>query len=253
MKRRSSDPAALRGPRAVSDGEALLAEILDAPDRDRIPGARPVVSVHEQEDSSFLAAVEERRVSAAKLSRRGAWHGEWAEFGPTESDDGLAELAARWHAARPIVLAGAVSAEEFLEFDDSISGAAQLHAALQERRGLRAWLAELAPVLAPDFLPRGARARLFDEERDLERLLLESVLSPARDGRTPRGRKIDDLWVKSSWLSTAEGDDSLRVRVSFGRERDDDASGDLLRHRLASFPRARSSPRTPRSSSSSRG
>src|SRR5262249_475291 len=49
---------------------------------------------------------------------------------------------------------------------------------------------------------------------------------------TGRGRRVRDLWIKSSWLSTHESDDSLRVRVSFGREQRDDASGDLLRHRL---------------------
>ncbi|HEV8113945.1 MAG TPA: hypothetical protein VGR31_14315 [Planctomycetota bacterium] len=239
MKRRSSDPAAIRGPRAASDGEALLAEILDAPDRDRIPGARPVVSVHEQEDPTFLAAVEARRVSAARLSRRGTWHGEWAELEGPGNGDGLAELAARWHGARPIVLAGIASVEELAAFEDRIAGAEELHGALQEPRGLRAWLAELAPDLAPEFLPRAARARLFDEERDLERILFESVLPPSRAGRAPRGRKVDDLWVKSSWLSKAEGDASLRVRVSFGRERDDDASGDLLRHRLVAALAAR--------------
>jgi len=46
------------------------------------------------------------------------------------------------------------------------------------------------------------------------------------------GRKIADLWLKSSWLSTHPDDSSLRLRLSFGREVDDDASRDILRHRL---------------------
>ncbi len=100
---------------------------------------------------------------------------------------------------------------------------------MQEPRGLRAWLTGLAPELAPDFVARSGNVRLFDADRDLERVLFASI-PPARLGK--RGRKVDDLWVKSSWLSDAENDGSLRVRVAFGRERDDDASGDLLRHRL---------------------
>jgi hypothetical protein len=204
-----------------SDGEDLLAEILSAPDRDRGFAPRPVVSVREQEDPGYLSAVESRRVGSTKLSRRGMWHGEWAELAPAPArGDGFAELSARWHAARPIVLPGAVSGEELREFDDRIAAAGELYQSLQEPRGLRTWLADLAP----EFSVRPGRPRLFDEERDIERVALAS------EGRG--GRKVDDLWVKSSWLSTAENDGSLRVRVAFGRERDDDASGDLLRHRL---------------------
>src|SRR6185503_2224875 len=83
--------------------------------------------------------------------------------------------------------------------------------------------------LAPDFEPSRAAERLFDPDRDLERIAVASV----------RGRRVEDLWVKSAWLSTADGEDSLRVRASFGRERDDDASPDLLRHRLVADLAAR--------------
>jgi hypothetical protein len=244
MKRRSSPPAVGHEPRAGVEGEGLLAEILAAPDRDRCLGTRPIVSVREQEDPGFLGAVEARRVSAAKLSRRGTWHGEWAELetprarprgelpGNELADPHARWPHARWHAARPIVIPGAAPAEELRAFVGQILAARDLHGALQEPRGLRAWLAELAPELAPEFAPLSARARLFDPDRDLERVRFESLVSPTRAGRGGRGRKVDDLWVKSAWLSNAEGEDSLRVRVSFGRERDDDASGDLLRHRL---------------------
>src|SRR5258707_9930856 len=91
-------------------GADLLAEILGDRSRDRFPAGRPVVSVREQEDERFLAAVEARRVSSVKLSRRGTWHGEWAEIEPSASrrrGDGLRELTARWHHARPIVIPGA--------------------------------------------------------------------------------------------------------------------------------------------------
>src|SRR6188768_3033859 len=67
-------------------GSALLDEILDDPERDRGSGARPIVSVREQEDAAFLAAVEARQTARVALSRRGVWHGEWAEVG----EDGAA-------------------------------------------------------------------------------------------------------------------------------------------------------------------
>jgi hypothetical protein len=204
-----------------SEGESLLAEILSAPDRDRGFAPRPVVSVREQEDPGFLSAVEERRVGSTSLSRRGTWHGEWAELAPGRArGEGFPELSARWHAAKPIVLPGAASSEDLRKFDDRIAAAGELFHTLQEPRGLRAWLAASAPDLEPEFSVRPGQPRLADVERDLERVILRG------------GRKVDDLWVKSAWLSTAENDASLRVRVAFGRERDDDASGDLLRHRL---------------------
>ena len=214
-----------RGTAASSD---LLDGILSDPDRDVRSGARPVVSVREQEDPAFLAAVEDRRRASAALSRRGAWHGEWAELFDTHGGganvDGTVELATaleRWHAAKPIFLRGAATSEQRAEFEEEIAAREDLHAALQEPRGLRQFLEERAADLAPDFEPLRAPAKLFDPERDLERILV----------RATRGRKVDELWVKSAWLSTADGEDSLRVRVSFGRERDDDASADLLRHR----------------------
>src|SRR5689334_21571400 len=89
----------------------LLEAILSDPDRDRRSGARPVVSVREQEDPAFLSSVDARRVASASLSRRGAWHGEWAEVADSlgEREIELATALERWHAAQPIVLRGAAS------------------------------------------------------------------------------------------------------------------------------------------------
>jgi hypothetical protein len=217
--------------RATAASSDLLDGILSDPDRDARSGARPVVSVREQEDPAFLAAVEEKRRASASLARRGIWHGEWAELFDTNVD-GAVELATaleRWHAAKPIVLRGAATADQRAEFEDEIAARGELHAALQEPRGLRAFLEAHASALGPDFEPGRAPAKLFDPERDLERILV----------RPTRGRRVGDLWVKSAWLSTSDGDDSLRVRVSFGRERDDDASADLARHRLVADLAAR--------------
>ncbi len=217
--------------RATAGSSDLLDGILADPDRDHRSGARPVVSVREQEDPAFLAAVEDRRRASASLSRRCAWHGEWAELFDSNVEGGieLATALERWHAAKPIVLRGAATAEQRAEFEEEIAARGELHAALQEPRGLRAFVEARAADLAPEFEASRAPAKLFDAERDLERILV----------RPTRGRRVGDLWVKSAWLSTADGEDSLRVRASFGRERDDDASADLHRHRLVADLAAR--------------
>jgi len=205
----------------------LLAEILDDPSRDSTSGARAVVSVREQEDESYLEEVEARESSRVTLSRRGSWHGEWAELDlPVDSRAAsLAERLQRWHAARPIVLHG-VAAGALPDFADRAAIARALPDRLEEKSGLRRHLAALAAELEPAFQVDPTRPKLFDAERDLERVLLTSTAPVGR------GRKVDDLWVKSSWLSTYEDDASMRLRFAFGTEREDDASGDLLRHRL---------------------
>ena len=84
-----------------------LRALLDAPDRDRCPGARPVVSVHDGDDPAFIAEVNARCVSAPRLERRGVHHGDWAELHDQHAffpKDPLPALAERWEAARPIVL-----------------------------------------------------------------------------------------------------------------------------------------------------
>ena len=208
---------------------SLFEEILFAPDRDQAPGVRPVLSFSEQDDPDYLAAIEARTRTTVELWRRGLWHGAWAEL-ERESDRDPIEidfptLSQRWHAARPLVLHG-VAAEALPNFEREIASAADLHAALAEPGGLKRWLAGRASDLGPEFHVLARRAPLFDAERDIERVRIES-LPPSG-----RGKRVQDLWVKSSWLSTHADDDSLRLRVSFGRERVDDASGDGLRHRL---------------------
>src|SRR6059036_2254180 len=93
--------------------DALLDEILLAPDRDHCPGARPVVSFSTHDEKGYLDAVLSRARAQVELSRRGRFHGEWAELdpallpaGPWLASAQPAALAARWHAARPIVLPG---------------------------------------------------------------------------------------------------------------------------------------------------
>jgi hypothetical protein len=242
-----------RKPASRLPPSAVLEAILEAPDRERIPGARPIVPIDAgdagdtgdigstentggaRDERAFRDAVEARMLGTTMLERRGAWHGEWAELDPERVSPHalgrLAELGRRWHDARPIVLAGA-AADMLDGFAADIAGGEELRAELSEPGGLRRWLARCSEALspgelAPSFIVLGKRATLYDPERDIDRVFVESFAASVG-----RGRKVADLWLKSSWLSTHADDSSLRLRFSFGREGDDDASRDILRHRL---------------------
>src|SRR3954463_2389536 len=81
----------------------LLNEILCADDRDHCPGARPVVSLSDQDASEYLNEVRLLTRRSVVLSRRGCFHGEWAELDErasrTMSRGGeLDHVATRWHA-----------------------------------------------------------------------------------------------------------------------------------------------------------
>ncbi len=203
----------------------LLEELLGAPDRDHCPGARPVVYVSGQEEPGFERALRAAPHERVLLSRRGQFHGEYCVFAPAGPAPAPASLAGRWLAARPVVLPGI--ARTLLEDElQEIRRGDELALELAEPGSLRR-LAERRLADSGETFEILARTQPFDDpERDLERVFLASPPP------TPRGRKVQDLWLKSGWLSTFDEDRSLRLRVSFGREREDDASDDLLRQRL---------------------
>ena len=203
----------------------LLDELLAAPDRDHCPGARPVVYVSGQEEPGYERALRAAAHERVELARRGQWHGEYCVLAPAGPEPTPAQLAGRWLAARPIVLPGIANA--LLEPErEELALAGRLPFELAEPGGLRR-LVEQRVAEAGQGFELLARSQPFDDpERDLERVFLASPPP------TPRGRRIQDLWLKSGWLSTYDEDRSLRLRVSFGREREDDASADLLRQRL---------------------
>jgi hypothetical protein len=207
----------------------LLDELLQAPDRDHCPGAAPVISVSGREDAAFARALRAAQRERCVLSRRGAWHGEFAVLDPARSAAGPAPapevFAGRWLAARPIVLPG-IARELVRAEAEEIAWAGRLHPELAEKGRLRRLVEERLALSGTAFEPLSISRPLHDPQRDLERVF---VASPPP---SPRGRKVQDLWLKSAWLSTHDEDRSLRLRVSFGRERDDDASDDLLRQRL---------------------
>jgi hypothetical protein len=194
---------------------SLLASIVLAPDRDRIPGARAVVSVREGEEPAFLTEVQRRAHAIHTLSRRGYFHGRVAELEeiPAAADD----LLMRWRAARPIVRPGAARA---IARALDARGVRTLFTRLQQPRGLHALVQARSRELAPRFRAVPGAAELFDPERDLARVRVEARGGP------------DDLWLKTARLSLSALDRSVRLRASFGREVDDDASHDEERHRL---------------------
>jgi len=217
--RGSTDGPSTRRPGAPPPG--LFREVVLAPDREPSFGGAPVVSFRGDDEAAFLAELERRARRRVVLRRRGRDHGAWAELDPR----GLlppnprrrrreALFAERWHAARPSVLAGvaldALGRERRRE-------ARELGEALARPAALEPWLRERLAA-AGGFRVVGP-APAADPERDLARVLV------AMDGGP------DDLWCKTGRLSTHDGDRSLRLRVAFGREGDDDASPDEARHR----------------------
>lgn len=211
------------------DPQGQLFELLNAPDRDRCPGARPVVSVDEGDDPAFLEEVDAHCVAAPTLTRRGRFHGNWAELDDSLAfvpRDPLAVLGERFGEARPIVLHDALP-------DDVLVPAptAERREGLSAPGGLEEFLEARAAHLEPEFRVLGSATDSGGgpmDERDVAKV---RVAWREPDASRP-SRNVDDLWVKSQRLSTYADDLSLRMRVSFGREVDDDASDDTFRHRL---------------------
>lgn len=201
----------------------MFREILLAPDRDRESGAWPVVSLSQAEDFDFRSEVNRRSIRRVELRRRGRDHGAWAVLHPeglaparVRPKRARAKLMERYFAARPIVFRGALPSSAGLDPCGSSA------ATLAEAGALRTWLSGRLPV-GFETLPHAVE--LHDPERDLERILV--------------GFEEKRIWVKTSRMSTDEGDRSLRLRISFGEEGSDDASRDESRHRaVAALGRA---------------
>ena len=210
-------PQRALSPRKPPPESPLFDEIVFAPDRERIPGALPVVSCGEGDEPAYLEAITAVETRRVELSRRGVDHGTWAELDLSASglaarpplDEGVARL--RWEADRPLLLHGVARGVA------AAAGASglELGRRLASPEALGSWLEECTALL-PEGLTPGAE--LGDEdERTLARVGLESATGPAP-------------WLKCGWLSTHEGEDSLRLRVSAGEEVRDDASDDELAH-----------------------
>ncbi|MEM1448958.1 MAG: hypothetical protein AAF957_28335 [Planctomycetota bacterium] len=221
------------------DPNGQLFSLLGAPDRDRCPGARPVVAVDEDDDQAYIDEVQSLCVAAPRLVRRGAFHGNWAELHDSLAfvpRDPLATLAQRFEDARPIVLHDALP-DDALDAALGPSSTDTWYDALREEGGLDELLEARAFVLGPEFRSTGARTPAVPDERDIAST---GIAWRAPSGRPTRGpSEVDDFWVKTQRLSTHEDDASVRVRLSFGREVEDDASRDRARHGLVSELAAR--------------
>ena len=236
-KRKTAGKEAPGATRGEADGLSAgpFRDILLAPDRDVIPGAWPTLSFSEDDDEDFLVPLRRRMVGRVELRRRGVEHGCLAVFEPLAQHDpgGLpAGLPAgkrrraleqeRWVAARPLMLAGMLARGVAGERNLEPRRLEDLRRRLQRPEELAPWVrSSLKKTKRLSALP--SRCALEDPERDLAR-----VEVAGRFGGTLR----EDLWVKSGRLSLHAPDRSLRVRASFGVEGADDASRDVVGHRM---------------------
>lgn len=213
-------------------GDHLFQELLNAPDRDRCPGANPILSWREDDEAEYLDALEQFGIGFYELERRGVWHGRWAEleasklYPPAPGGARLRkELLGRWHAAKPIVRRKVIGkawrtvrdlAVDRMELYQRLIATApgEVAGVLREELGSR-----LRP--GSRFALGEAAASLADPERDLARLAVSC-----------EGAEGQHLWTKLARLSTSPEDQSLRLRFSFGEEGPEDASHDEARHRL---------------------
>ncbi len=184
----------------------LFDELVFAPDRDQVPGARVVLSFDEGDDEDYLASIHATSVREVRLERRGLAHGSWAELDLQASGVDPRKLGAdrelrrtRWDEARPCLLPGLAQAIAETVGAEGL----ELYQALKSPGGL-------ATHLSASGL-RETRELELSDERDLSKL---GLLVP------------EEPWLKLSRLSTFEGDESLRLRVSFGEEVVDDAARD---------------------------
>lgn len=204
-----------------------IQSLFEDPARDACPGAHPIVASDSEDDPRLRDELEAAAVRAFDLERRGHFHGSFLEL----RDDAVrrpkqrpkhraAELAMRWNAARPVVLHGALGTS-LQEHARQIKVWTKAHQAIDAEGGLEAFVGARKLQLPKGVEPsEAADPEPVDPERHLGRVNLRDV-----------AHGFDDLWIQGGRLSTHGEDDSIRVRFSFGREVEDDASQDPGRHR----------------------
>jgi len=138
----------------------------------------------------------------------------------------LAECQDKWRANEPILLQGMVK-ENLSDFTQDIIKARALYQAVLDNKDIDAILAteEYESHLMPDFELLAARIDAGDEQE---------ICSIDFDTHID-GEIIEDIWMRVSWLSFDETDQSLRFRFSFGMEGFEDVSEDLQRQQLAAL------------------
>jgi hypothetical protein len=147
--------------------------------------------------------------SSHRVRRRGIEHGVIAGDAP-EQADAPSDLSACWRAAEPILLPGILQPalaplREWIEQSEALfahfrAGGRFLDAVLALLEGCE------------DFRPEGSTVDKLDA-REIEKVFVSGLV----DGkRVPEAR---DLWLKLTWLSDDERDESARIRFSVGTER----------------------------------
>lgn len=202
-------------------------ELIQAVDRDHCPGSRAMISLRGQEDATFRRALRAARTAEWELSRRGVYHGEYAEcdaklagIAAERCQVSLQAWRARWEQDQPIVLPAILAAALTHEAHE-LSRAHEWFMELSEPGALRRLVERQCPLTQSPWRVSARAQACTDAERDLERIAVEHSAARARQA----------LWLKSSWLSTHPDDASLRVRVSYGTEVDDDHAPDLALNR----------------------
>jgi len=131
----------------------------------------------------------------------------------------------RWDNAHPVFLAQLVS-DQLAVYQDPIQRSMQLmeDVLVEQDCGKLLTQAPYAQRLSPSFECLSSLHDLGDRQ-EIEKLEFDALQNEALIA--------EDLWIKVSWLSFEEDDDSLRFRFSFGMEGYEDVAADLLRQKLA--------------------
>ena len=149
-----------------------------------------------------------RATKTITLRRRGQTHGAFAVARPARLPES-SEALERWHADRPIHLAGLLSAQ-LPRLRAPIARTLRLFEAL--RTDERSFESEVRARLEKDrnFSPSGSVVDTGDE-REIEKVYVDGMRGKAFAAR--------GLYAKLSWITHDPRDVSLRIRFSFGSER----------------------------------
>lgn len=159
------------------------------------------------------------------LSRRGYQHGRINKETFSQNSHSKQQQRASWALGDPVLLRGEIS--DALRFYNSrIKESRRLVDRIMQGESLQTILDQqpYQSRLSTQFEPLGASSNP-NNPQEIETLFFDSL--------EDTGYTAEDLWVKLSWLSFYENDDSLRFRFSFGEDFAEDVAADQERQRYA--------------------